>query len=928
MDGAFGAVNSRLLHIQSIKSSDFEKSVFDLTKSVPQTTDFHHLGTNELYHGFCYDEKASYIVSEVDGNTPLKLEDVITEISILKNLQHTSIPSFKGVWLKQTSPTSYRLFTAINQCKLGSLRSLQREFDLTWTHQMQIMEDISGALAHLHKNEILHRSMLSTNIIVSEKWTAFLTGFTRACHVNFEGRNDRRNLDPEDPVNDLPTTEDYGTHTDIFGLGVILMEMMLDGDELPENTPIALQHIASQCTRMEATERISATALHERVKGLHEVEDGKEVIIASGRGSPRPMSTSSLPPMNGDLKAALLAEQLKLKETDEPVSESTVESKTTSMPTPTEKELYVVQEGEEDEDQLANFDFNGDNDNQNEVVKENSSSVIAEPVVDSDEQEENDFIIEIDGRIQAVEQAIEQLGEETSLHAAVQEKLIYQVQALRAEADERTEKEKTEESDDKNTQVIIQGMSNRISTLETRLEEQTVTQTRILARIEEILNKPPVTLVKPVVPVVEQNKTEESTSSGSRSTPKKQDEELDNDTKLVLQRVVQPLMEDMKNIKGAMKEILDSPVMKRSGQDSDANTSSPAMSNNHNNNNNISVNTVQQIAHTLVELLSKATSVIKDSQGSTDNTNNTNNLGNSVGSSGAQMLWSEIDSPITDQVYQQQQQQQQQQLFNTAPAGSIAQTYQPFASIEEDDEKYDAFEFGEHTHVPMSMNSPGSEAQLASSYSPYTKRMSMAASMAANRNFSSQKGFGLPDSPRRNQVPHKAAGSFYGTLPMSQMPKSFSKPTVRTYSPQQYLTVAGKAAGPALQNNALRKTVLDNQKIRKEDTIAFTASAGKVSPVKPVNTDSGNNNKSVPHFAQKTNAMARKRASFLQSTGQLPKSRDASFIGSKSVGKQGTFIAKSKKTNPQDKGGVSFNQTRRMSLFHYVNAADTAKFLK
>ncbi len=940
MEGAFDAVNNRLLRMDCIKESDCEKSAFDLSKSIPVTHNFTPLGHNELYHGFCYNEKASFIVSEVDEKSSLRLEDVMTEITILKNLQHTSIPSFKGVWLKQISPTSYRVFTAINQCKLGTLRSLQTEYDLTWAHQIQITEDISGALAYLHNQEILHRSMLSTNVIVSDKWTAFLTGFSRACHVDYEGRNDHRNVDPENPVNDLPSTEDYGKHTDVFGIGVILMEMMLDGDELPENTPVVLQHIANQCTRMEAEERISAAVLHERMKGLHSAQDGKDTSKANGIGSPRPLSTSSLPSLNSDLDVALMAEDVKLEdtETDKSVSGVGVKKSNASPDVeskPSSKESGMVQEHEQEEDQLANFDFDGSGDLK-EAVNESNSLVVATGESGGDAVEENDLAIEVDERLQAVEQAIEQLGEETSLHAAVQEKLIRQVEALRIDADKNADKEETEKNDERNTQVLMQGMSNRVSTIEARLEEQAVTQTCILNRLEEMLNQAqiaPTAPVKPIAPESQQNKSEVGIKNNGTS-PKKETEELDGGAKLALQSVVQPLMEDMKNLKGAMKEILDSPIMKRTGKSVE--TGSPDMSSN--NSKNISVDNIQQIAHTLVELLSKATSVIVESQAN-DRIDN-NMLGKRVDSNGTQMLWSEIESPTTSQAQSQAKQQQNRVFSSTAPAGSIAQTYQPFADVEEENgEEDDEFEFGEHTHVPMYMNSPGSEAQLASSYGPQMKRMSMAASMAASRRASNQTGFGLPTSPNRNQSPHKAAGSFYGTLPVSQMPQSFSKATVKTYFPQQYLTIAGKAAGPAIPNSLTRKTVLDNQKIRKDDTIAFTASAGKVPSVKPKSSDllspngltqySGSSgNKKVPHFAQKTNNMARRRASYLEATGQQPKSRDNSYIGSRSTGKQGTFVAKSKNSSPQKSAGVSFNQTRRMSLFHYVNGADTASFLR
>ena len=99
------------------------------------------------------------------------------ECQILRDLKHPNIVQFLGVVQDPTTNKPIILMELIKHC--FSLTSFlpTSEYDIPYHVQVNISHDIALAVAHLHRNSILHRDLSSNNILLSASHQAKVTDF-------------------------------------------------------------------------------------------------------------------------------------------------------------------------------------------------------------------------------------------------------------------------------------------------------------------------------------------------------------------------------------------------------------------------------------------------------------------------------------------------------------------------------------------------------------------------------------------------------------------------------------------------------------------------------------------------------------------------------------------------------------------------------
>ena len=364
---------SKRIKIKSVSNDDFESRPFDIASSIPNTDEAAKLSHGELYQGYFNNNVASiYAAESGNSDNSLNLSGMLVEVTILKELSHDNIPDYKTAWIKQISSSSYRLFIAIESISLGTLKDAMSKYDITWNLQIQFTEDISSALNYMHDKGYLHRNLVSSNILISEDFKAYLFGFSRVCHENSSERNNRNSCDPEDPTHDLSPHENYTKMTDIFGVGVLMMMMMLSEDNLKDNIPEELQTIAAQCAHQQPGFRPTASELNTNLK---KTKDKKVLDKNSSTTNNNTNNNNINDTINDDISSDTVNFAPFAK--DKTVSSETIET-TQVETTPISKPSIIT-----------------------------SSS---------------DASISV--RLQEVEHAIEHLGEEASMHYEVQDKIL------------------------------------------------------------------------------------------------------------------------------------------------------------------------------------------------------------------------------------------------------------------------------------------------------------------------------------------------------------------------------------------------------------------------------------------------------------------------------------------------------------------------
>ncbi|KAG0265475.1 hypothetical protein DFQ27_000612 [Actinomortierella ambigua] len=219
----------------------------------------------------------------------LRGEDALIEeeIKAHRELSHPNIIKMLGL-----EPHDQTMVMILEFCDNGSLKAaLQGRLILDWHAKSRIARETAAGLAYLHANNVLHRDLRSSNVLLDADASVRLTDFgipkikttTAAKAHGQRGEGTLRWMAPEL----LSVRPKYSPKSDVYALGMVLWEMASEkvlpyGDHdnngyiteyvknggretLPDDTPQDYRDWVQSCWAQEIAERPDASEMEARV---------------------------------------------------------------------------------------------------------------------------------------------------------------------------------------------------------------------------------------------------------------------------------------------------------------------------------------------------------------------------------------------------------------------------------------------------------------------------------------------------------------------------------------------------------------------------------------------------------------------------------------------------------------------------------------
>ncbi|XP_021340817.1 LIM domain kinase 1-like isoform X2 [Mizuhopecten yessoensis] len=188
----------------------------------------------------------------------------LKEVSVLRSLDHPNVLQFLGVLYKEKKLNLITEFIAG-----GTLKELLQDMSkaLSWTKRINITKDISNGMAYLHKMDIIHRDLNSSNCFVKQDLTIVVADFglarvipaeryrrpdtsatklTRSAAKRRFQRKKRYTVvgNPYWMAPEMLTGKSYDEKVDLFSFGIVMCEVIgrvfADPDYLPRTLDFGL----------------------------------------------------------------------------------------------------------------------------------------------------------------------------------------------------------------------------------------------------------------------------------------------------------------------------------------------------------------------------------------------------------------------------------------------------------------------------------------------------------------------------------------------------------------------------------------------------------------------------------------------------------------------------------------------------------------
>lgn len=157
---------------------------------------------------------------------PSSLPDIMSEIDLLKNLNHPNIVKYKGF-----ARDKENLFIVLEYCENGSLQSILKKFgkfpeSLVAVYISQVLE----GLIYLHEQGVIHRDIKGANILTNKDGSVKLADFgvsSRATGPTTGEGNDNEVVgSPYWMAPEVIEQSGASTASDIWSVGCVVVELL------------------------------------------------------------------------------------------------------------------------------------------------------------------------------------------------------------------------------------------------------------------------------------------------------------------------------------------------------------------------------------------------------------------------------------------------------------------------------------------------------------------------------------------------------------------------------------------------------------------------------------------------------------------------------------------------------------------------------
>ena len=154
------------------------------------------------------------------------------EIQILRDLKHACIVQFLCAVQDPTTRKPILLMELMKESLTHFLESSTTDIHVPYHVQVNIAHDISLAIAHLHRNGVLHRDLSSNNILLDAEQKAKVTDFGMSKIADGDATMTRSRVThcpgtlAYMPPEALRTSRKYSETFDTFSVGVLMVQII------------------------------------------------------------------------------------------------------------------------------------------------------------------------------------------------------------------------------------------------------------------------------------------------------------------------------------------------------------------------------------------------------------------------------------------------------------------------------------------------------------------------------------------------------------------------------------------------------------------------------------------------------------------------------------------------------------------------------
>jgi serine/threonine protein kinase len=156
---------------------------------------------------------------------PSSLPDIMSEIDLLKNLNHPNIVKYKGFARDKDN-----LFIVLEYCENGSLQTILKKFgkfpeSLVAVYISQVLE----GLIYLHEQGVVHRDIKGANILTTKDGSVKLADFgvsSRTAGPALEGNDNEVVGSPYWMAPEVIEQSGASTASDIWSVGCVVVELL------------------------------------------------------------------------------------------------------------------------------------------------------------------------------------------------------------------------------------------------------------------------------------------------------------------------------------------------------------------------------------------------------------------------------------------------------------------------------------------------------------------------------------------------------------------------------------------------------------------------------------------------------------------------------------------------------------------------------
>lgn len=162
-------------------------------------------------------------IKMIDIRKQMKKVLILTELSVLKDKKHPNVINYYDSYLVDDT----QLWVVMEYMQVGPLTDLVIKKDLSEGQIACIVCETLKAIEFLHSNRIIHRDIKSDNILLGDDGQVKVIDFGFCAQL--ENTNEKRRTFAGSPYwlsPEIITRKAYDTKTDIWSLGILIIEML------------------------------------------------------------------------------------------------------------------------------------------------------------------------------------------------------------------------------------------------------------------------------------------------------------------------------------------------------------------------------------------------------------------------------------------------------------------------------------------------------------------------------------------------------------------------------------------------------------------------------------------------------------------------------------------------------------------------------